>query len=205
MVKVTAPSWVLSILTCIANKVIKQLPNQKKSCMQRSWPCCKLLFWCIRLRTDLQNHSSNSDIRFPFETAQYKSWWWSTRLAGLAAFQSNFLWYNLQQRRHLFSICCAGLGYAHMHDLQVAAQEHRVSQITPRIRLVSVPSGLSPEKNSYIPSPATPGTREQNLINVLIYFSLLKSWKRRIIFMLFFLHIWNLIRIILTKQRVISK
>lgn len=62
-----------------------------------------------------------------------------------------------------------------MHDLQVAAQEHRVSQITPRIRLVSVPSGLSPEKNSYIPSPTTPGTREQNLINVLIYFSLLKS------------------------------
>lgn len=49
------------------------------------WPCCRPLVGCIRLRMDLQNHSSNSGIWFPFETAQWKRRWRSTSLAALGA------------------------------------------------------------------------------------------------------------------------
>lgn len=44
MVKVIAPIGVLSVLTCTANKVLKQLPKSEISCMQRR--CAGLAAGC---------------------------------------------------------------------------------------------------------------------------------------------------------------
>lgn len=163
------------------------------------------VIWCIRLRTDLQNHSSSSDVWFPFGSAQWKRWWWSTRLAGLVAWLPEHLPAVLpavtqaSARYHspllvwAVSTCLAG---------RSASQKHRVNRTTSKDEAGFSPAfwSLSWDKkhtsDSILP-PATLGTlhcihnhsSEQNLSNVLIYLSLLNTWKRGISFVFFFFSI----------------
>lgn len=106
------------------------------------WPCYRLAFWCIRLRTDLQNHSSNLDTWLPFAAAQCKN-------GGEAQPGRPGCWSSLlQPHRHPSSAICplwAGLWPCALQaHIPAAAWNTGLTKYPPGMGLISIlSSGLA--------------------------------------------------------------
>jgi len=71
MVKVTAPTGALSVLTCTANQVLKQLPNQKQAvCREAVLALLQAVILVHEAEDRFAKPLEQFNICFPFETAQ---------------------------------------------------------------------------------------------------------------------------------------